>query len=241
MYIVTGASFGIGRAVAAALASRGLRVAAVARSADLLDSLAAQCHRSVTPVVADLATDAGIGQVVAATADESGIEGLVHSAGSLVPLEPYQSLHPDELVDHFRIHVAAPISLYQSLAKKTRIKRMVFIDSYSASTARLGWSAYSIVKSAAQMAAMCAAQELDQTDTIRVFPGAVNTRVVDSVLASDTESAKAFAGMQKRGELAEPDEVASFIVKLLVDAPDDLIRSQPAWDYNAPDDRASLS
>jgi short-subunit dehydrogenase len=83
MYIVTGASFGIGRAVAAALASRGLRVAAVARSADLLDSLAAQCHRSVTPVVADLATDAGIGQVVAATADESGIEGLVHSAGSL--------------------------------------------------------------------------------------------------------------------------------------------------------------
>jgi benzil reductase ((S)-benzoin forming) len=150
-------------------------------------------------------------------------------------------LHPDELVDHFRIHVAAPISLYQSLAKTSHIKRMVFIDSYSASTARLGWSAYSIVKSTAQMAAMCAAQELDQTDTIRVFPGAVNTRVVDSVLASDTESAKAFAGMQKRGELAEPDEVASFIVKLLVDAPDDLIRSQPAWDYNAPDDRASLS
>jgi benzil reductase ((S)-benzoin forming) len=240
VYIVTGASTGIGRAVAMNLAAREFRVVAVARSEERLKSLATESGPNLSFVSADLATSDGIDRVAAAMANEADIAGIVHAAGSLVPLEPFQKIDSAELVEHFRIHVAAPIALYQALARSHRVRRMLFVDSYSASSGRLGWAAYSIVKSAAQMAARCAAQELGETDTIRVFPGAVNTRIVDAVLASETETATTFAGMLERGEFAEPNETAAFLVAILVDASDELIRSREAWDYHSPEDRAAV-
>ena len=240
IYIVTGATRGIGRAVAIELANRGFRVVAVGRSTDLLNSLSGSCGSLLTTVQADLATHSGIEQVAACVAKETEIDGIVHSAGSLVPLEPYDKIDVNELVEHFRIHVGAPIALSNTVGRKHSIKRMLFIDSYSASTARLGWAAYSIVKAASQMAARCAAQELSKTRSIRAYPGAVNTRIVDSVLASDTETASTFASMLEKGEFAEPHEVAKFLVALLVDASDELLGSREAFDYNDTDDRAEI-
>ena len=239
-YLVTGASAGIGRAVTEALAARQVRVIAVARSAEPLESLAGGAAGHVRAVVADLSTDEGLGRVVAAVSHVAEIAGIVHAAGSLVSPQPYRCVAGSELVDHFRIHVATPIDLYHRLAANHVVSRMVFIDSYSASAARHGWSAYSIIKAAAQMSARCAAQELAETLSIRVFPGAVNTRVVDAVLASDSETAKAFEAIRARGELAEPADVAKFLVGLLIDASDDLLRSREAWDYNNAADRAAI-
>ena len=240
LHIVTGATRGIGRAVAAALAARGHRVVAVGRSTELLDSLVETSGSLVSTVAADLATKHGIDKLVAHIAAEGEIASVLHSAGSLVPLEPYASIDSDELVEHFRIHVGAPISLYQAVSRNHSIRRMLFIDSYSASAARLGWAAYSVIKSAAQMAARCAAQELPDTLSTRVFPGAVNTRIVETVLASDTATASTFAGMLERGEFAEPEEVAEFLVALLLDATDELFCSREAFDYNNPVDRADV-
>ena len=232
MYIVTGASAGIGRAVTAALAARTFDTVAVARSAKPLQSLADRYPNVVRPVVADLSTESGIQAVVAAVSGVPVIRGIVHCAGSLIPLEPYQAMQVDQLIEHFRIHVATPIALYQALARNSRISRMLFVDSYSASSAREGWAAYSIVKAAAQMAARCAAQEADPTLTIRVFPGAVKTRVVDAVLATNTKTAEIFGAMLEQDQIASPEAVAAFIVPLLVDLSDDQIRLTDAWDYN---------
>ena len=241
LYVVTGASSGIGRTVAINLAKRGFRVVAAARTKELLNSLSEICGPNLLIVAADLSTSAGIDRVVSEVAGVSEIAGVVHAAGSLVPLEPFQQIDSAELVEHFRIHCTAPIALFQALARSYRVERMLFIDSYSATTPRLGWSAYSIVKSAAQMAARCAAQELADTASIRVFPGAVNTQIVDAVLKSNTETAKTFATMLEKGEFAEPEDAAAFIVALLVDASDDLIGSREAWDYNNAMDRAAVS
>lgn len=239
-YIVTGASAGIGRAVAIALADRGLRVVAVARTESLLESLSAACGAKLTAVATDLSSSAGIEQVVAAIKNESEIAGVVHAAASLIQLDPYQQIDTIELVEDFRIHVSAPMALYQAISQSHQVRRMLFIDSYSASTLRVGWGAYSIIKAAAQMAARCATEELSRTNTIRVFPGAVNTQIIDAVLASDTESATVYAGMKERGEVAEPADVAAFMVSLLVDASDELIRSQAGWDYNNLDDKTRM-
>lgn len=242
IYIVTGATRGIGRAVAATLAERRFRVVAVGRSGELLDTLRESCGTLLTTVQADLSTDDGVQDLLDSLSldsatDPAVIAGIVHSAGSLVPLEPYGKIDSKELVQHFRIHVAAPMKLFQSISQNHSIKQMLFIDSYSASTARLGWSAYSIVKSAAQMAARCASQELSSTLAIRVFPGAVKTRIVDTVLRSGTETAAAFAAMIENGEFAEPSDVAKFLVALLVDATDEFLDSQDSFDYNNSADR----
>ncbi|ELP33464.1 Short-chain dehydrogenase/reductase SDR [Rhodopirellula baltica SWK14] len=239
-YVVTGATRGIGRAVAKELAGRGFRVFAVGRSVELLQSLSEACGSRVTTVAADLCSIAGVEQLLASVPSDSEIAGLVHSAGSLVPLQPYEQINMNELAEHFRIHVGVPIELFNSLSRDCTVKRMLFIDSYSASNVRPGWGAYSIVKAAAQMAARCAAQELPGTHTIRAYPGAVNTRIVDAVLASDTQTASTFASMREKGEFAEPEDVARFLVALLVDATDELIGSRDVFDYNNPGDRADV-
>ena len=83
--IVTGASAGIGRATARALAAAGAHVVVTARRSDLLDSLVAEIHGSggsATARAADVATLSDVQSVVDATVDQSGrVDILVNNAG----------------------------------------------------------------------------------------------------------------------------------------------------------------
>ncbi|MDB4733434.1 SDR family NAD(P)-dependent oxidoreductase [Planctomicrobium sp.] len=230
--VVTGASSGIGHAVAAALAQRGLPVLAVARSQKPLRELVDRFPTLIRAVAADLSRQDGIESVLAAVEPNVAVYGIVHSAGSRVTPESYQSINTEALIEHFRIHVASQIRLYQTMTTKVSIARMLFIDSYSASQPRDGWGAYSITKSASQMAARCAAQELSDTITIRVLPGAVRTGVVESVIASGTKTADVFQDLDKAGKVVAPEAVADFITGILVNTTDEMLRSIQAWDYN---------
>ena len=224
---------GIGRAVAQELSRRGLDVIAVARSPIDIEG--------PVNVSADLATKAGVDAVVAAAHGEGEIAGMLHGAASLIRVTPYEELNPERLTEHFAVHVAAPIALYRALAATNGVRRMAYIDSYSATTHRSGWSGYSIIKAAAQMAARAAADEAQGTAVIRVFPGAVDTRIVDEVLESSSPSADVYAAIRDKGELADPTDTARFIAGLLVDASDELLSSQETWDYNDPEDRSAVS
>jgi NAD(P)-dependent dehydrogenase (short-subunit alcohol dehydrogenase family) len=192
-------------------------------------------------VPADLATADGIAAVAKALGNVVSVSGIVHGAGSLVSLEPYAATDWSDLTEHFRLHVGAPLALYQAVAAQAAIGRMVFIDSYSASTPRDGWAAYSIVKAAAQMAARAAEVELADTATIRVFPGAVSTPILDAVLSSQAPAAATYAAMVQRGEVAAPAEVAAFIVGILIDAPDESLAAQDSWDFTDRADREAVA
>ena len=80
------------------------------------------------------------------------------------------------------------------------------------------------------MAARCARAELSDTQTIRIFPGAVQTGVVDAVLTSNTETAQVFQALKDDGKIATPDKVANFVCKILNDLPDQTLKSVDAWD-----------
>ena len=84
--VVTGASSGIGRAVAEAAASRGNTLVLVARGAAPLQSVAEECRArgaaDVTVETADVGDDAAVGRIVAATLDRHvRLDVVVHSAG----------------------------------------------------------------------------------------------------------------------------------------------------------------
>lgn len=235
-YLVTGASRGIGRAVAVALANRDCQVVAVARSGELLQEMANDPSGRIRAVAADISKTTGLDNLVSQAA-KFAVTGIVHCAGSLVPVEPLHDLRESSLTDHFRVHVAAPIELTRRFVRQHAVHQLVYIDSYSATTAREGWSAYSIVKAAAQMAARCAALEFKTANVIRVFPGAVRTQVVDAVLASNSKAGEAFQEILNRGELAEPEEVADFIARILRDVDDATLQSKESWDFRVPADR----
>jgi 3-oxoacyl-[acyl-carrier protein] reductase len=82
--LVTGASAGLGAAVADTLAAEGARVAVAARRADPLEAVAARTGG--VAIAADLATDEGPGEVVAAAADAlGGLDLLLVNAGGPPP------------------------------------------------------------------------------------------------------------------------------------------------------------
>jgi 3-oxoacyl-[acyl-carrier protein] reductase len=87
--VVTGASMGIGRAVAKALAREGVRVVAVARRKDLLETLAAEVQGNgiVIPVIQDIAQDDAAQKLAARAIAELGhVDILINNAGGSRPL-----------------------------------------------------------------------------------------------------------------------------------------------------------
>jgi 3-oxoacyl-[acyl-carrier protein] reductase len=88
--LVSGASTGIGRAVAKGLALEGVRVVAVARRKELLDTLAQEVKAAggdVIPVIQDImAEDAGKKLAAAAIAEIGHVDILVNNAGGSRPL-----------------------------------------------------------------------------------------------------------------------------------------------------------
>ncbi len=239
VFIVTGGSSGIGRATVIALASRGTEVVAVGRNLDRLHSLAERFPGIVRVVVADLSTDAGIDQVCEAVSGVDRINGIVHAAGSAVQIADYQNLRKIDLLSDFALHVAVPIELNNRLTHCLTGARILFLDSYSANSPRVGWAGYSIVKSAAQMAARAAAEEMKGSIVIRVFPGAVRTPLVEAVLNSthDCPTVDTFRTMDREGRVSDEQDIGQYLSNILLDTSESELSARDYWDYGRPEDR----
>lgn len=106
--VVTGASSGIGRETALAFARRGARVCAVARSADLLEELAAS-EPGITPLVADLTDDADRARVIDVVGE---VDVLVNNAG-IGWVGPVEEMPAAQVRQLFELNVLALIDLTQ--------------------------------------------------------------------------------------------------------------------------------
>lgn len=114
--VVTGASSGLGREFALALAKRGHPVLAVARRGDRLSALADEVSAGggrVEPLIADLSTAAGI-ETVLATAAALEVDVLVNNAG-LATYGSFVSLSPERERELVRLNVEAVIALARGL------------------------------------------------------------------------------------------------------------------------------
>lgn len=101
--IVTGASRGIGRAIATVLADEGMRLTLVARSQDLLESLAADLPVETTVVALDLRDEIAARQAVDVTVERfGGVDLLVNNAGSTVRGD-FLTLTDDQWHDGFAL------------------------------------------------------------------------------------------------------------------------------------------
>jgi NAD(P)-dependent dehydrogenase (short-subunit alcohol dehydrogenase family) len=173
--LVTGASRGLGQALAAGLAREGYNLIADARDASTLASAGLSGARLIPGDVTDPAHRAAL----AAAADEEGLDLLVNNAGTLGahPLPPLADYPADALRAAFEVNVIAPIALTQLLLPTLRKRggAVLNITSDAAVEPYAGWGGYGAAKAALEQASnVLAAEEL----TVRVWwvdPGDLRT------------------------------------------------------------------
>jgi NADP-dependent 3-hydroxy acid dehydrogenase YdfG len=182
--LVTGASRGIGRALARALAERGATVGLLARSGDELRALAASLPSTAVALDADVADPAAVRAAVdrfAAVA--GGLDLLVANAG-VAEYEPFASqpleraLRMSEVNWHGTLH-AVHAGLRHLLAQ--RAGHIVVVSSGAALRAFPGAAVYGATKAAQRAFAEALRHELAGTDVsvTTVFPGEIATALHD--------------------------------------------------------------
>jgi NADP-dependent 3-hydroxy acid dehydrogenase YdfG len=114
VFIVTGASSGIGLATAVALSDRGARVALLARSTDALQQLAQQIPGSL-PVTVDMTQFDRVREAVSAVHQHYGrIDGLVNNAGRSYAAA-VEEIDPALFDEIFHLNVLGPIVAMQAV------------------------------------------------------------------------------------------------------------------------------
>lgn len=170
--LVTGASRGIGRAIAVAL-SPTHHVLVGGRDADLVAEVVGELE-SAAPFLADLTDEAA---VAAAVAGIEALDVLVHSAGA-VAFGPLADSTTAEWRDLLELNVIAPATLTRLLLPALRSTHglVVFLNSGAGLNTHRGFAVYSASKFA--LTALADALRLDERGRVRVtsvHPGRVAT------------------------------------------------------------------
>jgi NAD(P)-dependent dehydrogenase (short-subunit alcohol dehydrogenase family) len=178
--IVTGASRGLGLALARALAARGWRLVIDARGAEALETARAELA-ALTEVAAlpgDVADPAHRGALVEAAGPR--LDLLVNNASVLgpSPLPPLRAYPLDALEDVFRVNVFAPLALAQlALPLLPAGGRIVNVTSDAAVEAYEGWGGYGSAKAALEQLTSVLAAENPELRVYAVDPGDMNTQM----------------------------------------------------------------
>jgi NADP-dependent 3-hydroxy acid dehydrogenase YdfG len=132
--VVTGATGGIGDAIARALVDEGAHVLALGRNGAKLDALAASAPRdAATPVVVDLADAVAIVRAAREVVHAGALHVLVHAAG-VIQLGSTAELTADDLDHLYAVNLRAPYDLTRQLlpALKRERGQVVFVNSSAA-------------------------------------------------------------------------------------------------------------
>lgn len=211
--LVTGASRGIGYAVARQLARDGAHIIAVARTegglTDLDDEIQGE-GGSTTLVPLDLRDVEGIDRLGGAIFERwEKLDILVGNAGLLGTLSPLGHISPKDWEDVMAVNVTANWRLIRALDPLLRASeagRSIFVTSGAAIKLRAYWGVYSVSKAALEALVRTYAAELSQsTATANLFnPGPVRTQM----------RAKAMPG-EDPATIPSPSDVAATFTHLV--------------------------
>jgi NAD(P)-dependent dehydrogenase (short-subunit alcohol dehydrogenase family) len=215
--IITGASRGLGRALAEALAAKGARIALVAREAGPLADVVAgirarggDAHAIVGDIADKAATHRLAGQAHALVGD---IAIAIHNASSLgpTPLRLLLDTECEDLAAVLETNLVGPFRLTKVLAGAMALRgegTLVHISSDAAVEAYPRWGAYGVSKAAQDHLSRILAAELADTGVrvLAVDPGEMDTKMhADAVPDAD------------RAALQRPADVAARIVAMIED------------------------
>jgi 3-oxoacyl-[acyl-carrier protein] reductase len=210
--LVTGASRGIGRAVALQLAHRGVRLALLGRASPQASSLLAELGRIGPPPAffeVELADTEQLEQRLAELVAREGIPSVVINNAAMIERGPVESIPPEIWDRHLAVNLRAPFLITRALLPQMKARgsgRLLYVASIAATLGTAHAAAYGASKWGLLGFVKCLAEELRDTGLMAacVLPGSVDT---DMLVGS---------GFEPR---ITPEEVATTLTYLALDAP----------------------
>ncbi len=215
--LVTGASRGIGRAVAIALAARGDDVVCAGRDVGALKEVARHHKHRMTAVVGDLALEGPRDALVSSAVSElGGLDVLVQCAG-IVHYEATGTISPDALAAQVAVNLTAPMMIAQAAAPHLVRTRGVIVNVASTLAHRSapGTAVYGATKAA--MVAWSRTFALELAPHVRVnsiSPGVVET---DMIAARPPAELEALRGQHALRRFGRAEEIAAAVL-FVIDA-----------------------
>lgn len=216
--LVTGASAGIGKAIAISCARMGATVVITARNEERLNVTLAQMPGENQSIKADLTNTVDVEALVAALPK---LDGIVQCAGVGSRI-PCKMISEEDITQVMCPNFVAPVLLQTALLKEKKIGKaasLVFIASRAASAPSIGNAIYSASKGAILSYAKCLALELAPR-LIRVnsiCPGMVWTDLIlkDGLSEEELRKAELTYPLKRYGNV---EDIANLAIYLLSDA-----------------------
>jgi short-subunit dehydrogenase len=201
--LLTGATGGLGHAIARALASRGAKLVLTGRRADVLEPLAAEIGGRAVPC--DLADRAQVDKLIA---DSLDVDVLVANA-ALPASGPLLDFSPAEIDRALDVNLRAPVLMARELAERMKSRgsgHLVFISSLSGKAASPGSSLYSATKFGLRGFALGLREDLHGTGVgvSTVFPGFIRDA---GMFAESGAELPSYVGTKR------PEDVAKAVVR----------------------------
>jgi NAD(P)-dependent dehydrogenase (short-subunit alcohol dehydrogenase family) len=181
--VITGASQGLGLALARALAEQGWHLVINARTADKLAAADYELAKltKVVSIAGDVVDDDHRADLAQAAADLGGASLLVNNASKLggSPMPSLAEFPLPELLDTFEVNVLGPIALTQLVLPQLRENRgaVLNISSDAAVEPYAGWGGYGASKAALDHASAILALEEPDLRVWAVDPGDLRTQM----------------------------------------------------------------
>lgn len=207
---ITGATSGIGRAMAVSLSEAGYDVYAVGRSKVALEELRA-AGRNITPIAVDVTDRKAVGEIVA----DLNIDVLINNAGMMPPLGNFADIEISDIDATLEVNLSAAIMLTRLVVPRMRDRgsgHILFTGSAAAHTAFANIAVYSAAKAAISGFAAALRADLSQFGirVTEIVAGRVETQLYKDIL--DPESR---AAMYAGNVAVQPEDVAQMVVALL--------------------------
>lgn len=213
--VVTGASSGIGRAIALGLAAHGATVCLVGRNTQRLEHVAA--HARATGAVAlayqaDLSQESDIRGLAAWLQQGPGcVNILIHSA-AVITLGQFDSARVEDFDQQYRVNVRAPYVLTQALLPMLAAQQgqIVFINSSSGLKAGTGLGQYAATKHGLKALADSLRDEVNPygVRVLSVFPGRTAGPMQEEVHAVEGKP-------YRPATLLQPEDVSAVTINAL--------------------------
>ncbi|KAM3421078.1 hypothetical protein BST61_g1492 [Cercospora zeina] len=236
--ILTGASRGIGLAIAHFLLQKSHKLTLVARSKAALRELEKQYPNQTAILPGDF-SDLSLGQqAVDLTVEQFGrLDGVIVNHGVLDPVMKVADANAEEWRAGFTINFFSAVAIAKAAIPHLRESkgRIIFTSSGAASYSYQTWGAYGSSKAAVNHLAGSIGNEEKDIVSISVRPGVVDTEMQKDIrekhhtVMDATDRAK-FKELKDGGLLLKPEQPGNVIARLVLDAPKELSGAFVSWD-----------